>query len=874
MAAAEPAARVSTGLPGLDAVLDGLRIGDNVVWRVDEIDDYRHFVQPFVSEAAARRRSVIYVRFGAHPPLIEPGTHVRMVELDALQGFEAFTREVYELVTDHGRGAFYVFDCLSDLLSAWATDVTVGNLFEVVCPRLYELDTVAYFALLARRHSFRTTGRIRETTQVLVDVRRTGGERYVQPVKAWRRRSPTMFLPHREREDDFEPVVDSSSAARLEAAFWRHGDDTARELDHWDRLFREAAEMAARGAETQARADLVDRLCRVLMGRDERVVALARRYLTLDDLVGLRQRMIGSGFIGGKAAGMLLARRILTAEAPDVWASHLDPNDSFFVGTDVYYSWLVHNGWWPRIMRQRTAEGYFEEAAALYPDMLAGRLPEELRPALERMLDYFGQYPILVRSSSMLEDGFGNAFAGKYESIFCVNQGTPEHRLAQLEQAICRVFASTMSEDALVYRRQRGLEQMEEPMALLLQRVNGRYHGRYYLPDAAGVAVSRNIFAWAPDMDPKAGMVRMVMGLGTRAVDRLDGDHACVIALDQPHRRPYREEQALRFSQHDVDVLDITDNRLCTVPLRELARAAPDLPLAWCAARDEHATEQARALGGDPVWRVSFRALLDRTPFADLMRRMLSVLEREYAYPVDVEYTLHVAPDGTPTFNVVQCRPLQTLGTGQVVDLPAEVAEEDLLFATEGHFMGGSIDQPIARVIKVNTERYARLATHRKHAVARLIGHCTRRGAGEDGEAEERSTLLIGPGRWGSSSPELGVPIRFADISRVAVLVEVAEMEGRVEPDLSFGSHFFQDLVEAGIAYVALSPRRADCRYNASWLAGMPADRQGAEALEGDVDRETALAVAVYDVRGQGLRVRADVRSQRLLCYRTDASGG
>jgi len=873
MPATEPGVPVSTGLPALDKVLDSLRIGDNVVWRVDDLDDYRHFVQSFVREAAASRREIIYARFGAHPPLIEPGAHVHIVQLDALDGFEAFTRETYQLITAHGQGAFYVFDCLSDLLSAWATDVMIGNLFRVICPRLFRLNTVAYFALLARRHSFQTMGRIRETTQVLIDVRRAKGCRYIQPVKAWKRRSPTMFLPHLERGGTFEPVVDSSSAARLEAAFWRHGDATVPELDYWDRLFREAAELAAREPEAEERQNLIDRLCRLVMSRDERVVSLARRHVTLDDLVGLRQRMIGTGFIGGKAVGMLLAWRILMADAPDVWTTHLDPNDSFFVGTDVYYSWLVHNDWWPRVMRQRTEEGYFEEAAALYPDMLTSRLPEGLRPALERMLDYFGQYPILVRSSSMQEDGFGNAFAGKYESVFCVNQGTPEHRFEQLEHAICRVFASTMSEDALVYRRERGLTQREEPMALLLQRVNGRYRGRHYLPDAAGVAVSRNIFAWAPEMDPNAGMVRMVMGLGTRAVDRIDGDYACVIALDQPHRRPYSEEQAPRYSQHDLDVLDIDDNRLRTLPLRQLAGQAAELPLKWCAVRDEEASKQARQLGSAPVWRVNFRALLDETAFVSLTRRMLAALEREYAYPVDVEYTLQITSDGTPKFNIVQCRPLQTLGIGHAVELPAMVADEDLLFASQGHFLGGSIDRPIDRVIKVNAKRYARLPTDRRHDIARIIGRYTRSGAGA--ARQERSTLLIGPGRWGSSSPELGVPIRFGDISQVAVLVEVAEMDGGVEPEPSYGSHFFHDLVESETAYVALYPRRPECRYNPAWLDEMPADHQAREALviDGAVDRDTALAVDVYDLRGQRLRLQADVRTQRVICYRTKAGG-
>lgn len=176
--------RVSTGLPGLDDVLDGLRIGDNVVWRVSDLDDYRRFVTPFVESAASAGRRIIYLRFGQHPPLISGKSNIHTENIDALGGFEAFTGRVWRLIEEYGRGAFYVCDCLSDLLNAWATDVMVGNFFRVVCPFLFELDTVAWFALYPDRHSRTTLDRIRQTTQVMVDVHRLGDDVQIQPIKA------------------------------------------------------------------------------------------------------------------------------------------------------------------------------------------------------------------------------------------------------------------------------------------------------------------------------------------------------------------------------------------------------------------------------------------------------------------------------------------------------------------------------------------------------------------------------------------------------------------------------------------------------------------------------------------------------------------
>ena len=866
---------ISTGIPGLDTILDSLRIGDNVVWRVDDIEDYRAVVEPFVAAALAQNRSIVYLRFGRHAPLVAPAPNVRIIDIDALRGFEAFTRHVYQLITDYGRGAFYVCDCLSDLLQAWATDHMVGNFFRVVCPYLYELDTVAYFALLPRNHSHVTLSRIRETTQVLVDVRRAGEEVQVQPVKVWGRHSPTMFLPHRRRGGQFLPVVDSGDATRLQAELEaRHRrDNQHRLLDYWDRLFLTASECVAGNADAAARAEVLEQILQVVVSRDERMLALARRYLDLEDLLAVRARMIGSGYIGGKAVGMLLARRILLREEPALWERRLEPHDSFHLGSDVYYSYLVHNGWWPRVMRQRTEEGYFDEGRALREAMLGGEIPGEVRLELERLLDHFGQYPLLVRSSSLLEDSFGNAFAGKYESVFCVNQGDPEQRLAQLEAAIRQVYASTMSDDALVYRQRRGLAGKEEPMALLVQRVNGRYHGGYYLPDAAGVGVSRNTFVWDADMDPAAGMLRLVAGLGTRAVDRIEGDHASVIALDHPHKRPFRSrEDAHRFSQHKVDVLDIEENRLRSIDVGALAVAAPDFPLHRLGELDREATERARALGYEtPVWRLTFSPLFGKDggegDLVRLSQAMLHRLERAYGHPVDVEFTLHLDGDGVPSLNLVQCRPLATLGAapGGRAELPQRVDDDRRFFATEGCFMGGNMDLPIHRVIHVDGPRYGALTTPQKYAVARLVGGLNRTVA----DQVDCPVLLIGPGRWGTASPDLGVPVRFADIHRVTVLAEVADLGAGMIPDLSFGSHFFQDLVEAGIAYVAIFPHDPGAKYRPEWLSEQSQRRI---ALEGDeaADPEVAATVAHYDVTGLGLKVVADVVRQRLICYQSD----
>lgn len=817
---------VSTGLESLDAILGGLRIGDNVVWRVEAIEDYRAFVAPFVAGSRAAGRRVVYIRFAPRPPIVDAAAVDAVHDLDAFRGFESFTVRLHQIIRQEGAETFYVFDCLSDLLDAWATDAMVGSFFQVTCPYLFELRTVAYFALERDRHSFATVDRVRATTQLLIDLHHEGGTRYVHPLKVWQRSSPTMFLPHRQDDGRLTPITVSAEATKL---FGSRPGSAERRLDAWERLSMRAADLADSPAEHPERKAMVEQLSRLLLGRDERILALARRHFTLDDLLGIQERLIGTGFIGGKAVGMLLARAILRADGKERWGERLELHDSFFIGSDHFYSYIVNNGWWPLFMWQRSEAGYLPGAAELRELLLHGKFTDEILRDFQKMLEHFGQYPIIVRSSSLLEDGFGNAFAGKYDSFFCVNQGAPEERLEQLVEAVKQVYASTLSEEALQYRLQRGLARQEEQMALLVQRVGGAYHGNHFYPAFAGVGLSYNTFVWRHDMDPKAGMLRLVVGLGTRAVDRVEGDYPRVVPLDRPLLVPYADpEDRRRFSQREVDVLDVELNSALTLPLTEL-----------------------RADG------ISVEHLLGGTDFPATMRKMLATLEKAYEYPVDIEFTANPASDGKLVLNLIQCRPLQTRGIQSRRVQIGEPPEGQTLFSSKGSFMGGSIVQPIERVIWVDPERYTALDLTDKYEVARIVGRLNRMLKG----AEPRPTLLMGPGRWGTSTPRLGVPVRFAEINAMTAIAEVAFPAGGLHPELSFGTHFFQDLVETGIFYLALYPGRAGCRVHTEILTR--SENLLARWLPHDA--RFSDAIGVFDLQ-QRFQLMADIVTQRVVC--------
>ncbi len=858
---------VTTGLPGLDTILNGLRLGDNVVWRVEELDDYRAFVAPFLQTALADGRRVVYIRFGRHAPLIEPGQDVTICDLDAYRGFESFTVRLHTIIAQEGRGVFYLFDCLSDLLDAWATDAMIGNFFLVTCPYLYEYDTVAYFALLRASHSAATVARIRSTTQLLIDLHRSDDELYLHPVKAEGRTSHTMFLPHRRQGDRFVPLT-SSTDATLYVAHLRANEriqGTAR-MDYWDQLVMRADEIERGTASPAERSAMVDQLCRVLIAREERMLALAHAHFDLADLIEIIRRQIGTGFIGGKAVGMLLARKILASDPSDMWAEVMEPHDSWYIGADLFYSYIVRNGWWRLYLEQKTPDGYFAAASELREAFLHGSFSPEVEDKFRTMLEYFGQYPIIVRSSSLQEDGFGSAFAGKYDSVFLVSQGTPEQRFEQFVEGIRAVYASMVSEEALAYRRARGLDRQEEQMALLVQRVSGSYHEQYFFPQLAGVAISYNTFVWNPRLDPRAGMMRLVFGLGTRAVDRVAGDYPRIVSLDHPRLMPHAgEADGHRFSQHKVDVLNVSANVWQTIALEELTTQLRDVPWSLFAEEDRQLAARQAALGRPAVsrWTLTFEPLLGRSPFPEVMRQLLARLEETYHYPVDVEFTAEVTSAGAVRINVVQCRPLQTRGIQSArVDLPA-VPDSEVLFRSAGDFMGGSVVQPLRRVILVDPKRYAPLRNDQKYEVGRAIGRLNRLLR----DRAKLPTMLLGPGRWGTTTPALGVPVRFAEIRNVAVLGEIAFSEGGLMPELSFGSHFFQDLVESEIFYLALFPERADCVLNLAWLQAQP--NQLAELIPSDA--ALSDVIRVVDVPpDEGLLLQADILSQQILCHHTD----
>ena len=864
---------LTTGLPELDRLLHGLMTGDNIVWQVNSIDDYALFVRHYFEEARRSGRKIVYFRFATHTALLEPTPGLEICQLRPDSGFEPFLESVHSAIEKAGRGAFYVFDCLTELAADWFSDEMLGNFFQLTCPYLYDMETIAYFALTRSHHSPAALRPIRETTQIMLDVYSLDKRLFVRPIKVQLRNAPALFMLHEWKDDAFHPVLDSCTMAEiLNAAAPSALESAAKHMDVWHRAFVQLAEtigLHQRGLVQADFAQLIRRLLRMVFSREQSILALAERYLTVDHLLDIGRRIVGTGLIGGKSAGMLLARAIVERDTPELRA-RLEPHDSFFIGSDVFYTYLVRNGcWWVRRANQHS-ETFLQSAQQARRRILTGTFPERILEQFVEILEYYGESPIIVRSSSLLEDSFGNSFAGKYDSVFCTNQGGIAQRLENFISAIKTVYASSIGEEALSYRTRHGLMQRDEQMALLVQRVSGAQHGPYHFPQIAGVGFSHNLFAWSPEIDPEAGMLRLVFGLGTRAVDRIEDDYTRIVPLNAPMRRPDEGHGESTHTQRYVDVIDLVNNQEETVPFDVLAPYIEDIPMDLFAGRDSALLRRAREVGKETSSvpkSLLFENLLAHSPFAGELRTMLRAVQDAYGCPVDVEFTGNFFDAEQFRVNIVQCRPLQTSGGRAVERLQHDVPESDwLLQSRGGPVVGHSRNGVVGRLVYVSPAGYAALPLQDQHAVARLIGkitHLPERPAG--------SLMLLGPGRWGTSSPYLGVPVKFAEIESVNVLCEIVEMREGLVPEISYGTHFFSEMVEMDMLYLALVPTRAEDMLQRAFFEQTPSSLLELLPEAAALNEVVRVIEPGHLAEPCSVAFHANNIDQRVLCYRDRA---
>lgn len=573
-------------------------------------------------------------------------------------------------------------------------------------------------------------------------------------------------------------------------------------------------------------------------------IGIAKKVLTISDLRRVYRRLIGGGKIGGKAAGIVLAWKILRQRGPEIGPDISDMvqiPESYFIGSQVIYDFSVLNNL-DHFMNQKYRS--IGEIRAVYPKLvqayLKGKFPESVVDRLREILIKFRGTPLIVRSSSLLEDNFGFSFAGKYVSVFCANQGDDAQNLEELLNGIRRIYASLLNPDALLYRKQHDLLDYDERMCVIIQPVQGERYGRYFLPPVSGVAYSSNPYRWGPKIRRKDGFLRLVWGLGTRAVNRVANDYPRLVALSHPHLRPDSSAGAIRqYSQHLVDVLDLERNRFDTLPVDEILK--PDYAaLNTIASVDQGDYLQDIYAGGilnEEELVITFNKLTDDKRFIKLMRTALMRLERVYGQPVDIEFAVEIVRDA-PTrdyrLHILQCRPLSQATEDLFISIPENVADENILLESNWLVPDGKVEN-IRYAVYVDPAAYKAipdLVTKRElgRAVCRLnqlLG--------------DQNYILLGPGRWGSANLDLGVHVTYSDIYNTKVLVEIGISTDGDRPELSYGTHFFNDLVESGIIALPLWPDEEHSRFD--WSFFQESANSLADVAAEDADLEPYLRV-------------------------------
>jgi len=537
-------------------------------------------------------------------------------------------------------------------------------------------------------------------------------------------------------------------------------------------------------------------------------ISIAKKYIDVNDFNELLNSIIspiGShGRLGGKSSGLFLADQILKKEANenDLLNTIKTPK-TWYMTSDSLLNFMRHNNLEDVIEQKYKDIGQVRQE---YPYVVHvfknSPFPPDLIKGLSHALDNFGEVPLIVRSSSLLEDRLGAAFAGKYKSLFIANQGTKKQRLTELIDAIAEVYASTFGPDPIEYRKEQGLLDYHEEMGILIQEVVGQKVGHYFYPAFAGVALSNNEFRWSNRIKLEDGLVRIVPGLGTRAVDRVSDDYPILMAPGEPNLRVnVTIEEIIKYSPKYMDVINLRTSTFETLKVEDVikmhGKEYPYINNVVSIIKENH-VQHPRALGTNydkDNFVVTFEGLIVRTDFVKQIHQLTTILKDKFEHPIDIEF----AHDGKD-FYLLQCRTQSQGYSSKPATIPDDVPIESTIFTANKYISNGTVSN-ISHIVYVSPQKYSEISEYQHLIdVGKAVGRINKL-------LPKRQFILMGPGRWGSRGDiKLGVSVTYSGINNTSLLIEIARKQKNYVPDLSFGTHFFQDLVEANIKYLPLYP--------------------------------------------------------------------
>jgi len=552
-------------------------------------------------------------------------------------------------------------------------------------------------------------------------------------------------------------------------------------------------------------------------------------------------RTIGQGSLGGKAQGLGLVYGMLHNDSglkeryaqveistPDTLVLATHGFEAFLADNDLGY--LAHND-----LPDDTVAAEF----------LKGRLPEELEATLRDILQQ-NQRPLAVRSSGMLEDLRYHAYAGLYRTYMLSNDHPElQQRLDRLAGAVKLVWASTFFEGPRAYAKRVGHKLDACAMAVIIQPVAGSRHGRFYYPAISGVAQSHNYYPLG-GMKAEDGLATIALGLGKQVVS---GERALRFCPKYPRRLLQRStvEEVLDYAQRGFYALEMGSQaswgaeRRDDLVRRQVSDAFEETParqLVGTYVAAEHRVRDTFQATGQRVLTFANVLKYDLFPLAPIICEMLALGEKTLG-AVEIEFAVNLAADrsGKHQFHLLQMRPMTSRQEGLQVTITADEQNRALCYSQNA--LGNIERQEISDIVFIKPDTFD---PGRTRDMVRQVGEINAalvRG--------QRQYLLVGPGRWGSSDPWLGIPVRWADISNVAAIVETTADNLKAEP--SQGAHFFHNMTSLGISYFSVSQYGPDVM-DWAWLTAQKRTLENEFAAHVQLPKPVILKVDGRSSRG------------------------
>ena len=520
---------------------------------------------------------------------------------------------------------------------------------------------------------------------------------------------------------------------------------------------------------------------------------------------------IGNGSLGGKGRGLAFMGT-LVAGHPRLDDDRICVNipRTVVICTDIFDEFMERNGLYPIALSDSSD-------AEILAAFERGVLPEALLDDLLALFDVVA-HPIAVRSSGVLEDAHYQPFAGVYATYMVPRVSDKQAMLAMLRSAIKAVYASVFFKDSKAYMTATQNLIDQEKMAIVLQEVVGSEHGQYFYPTLSGVARSINFYPVGEEK-PEDGVAKVALGLGAYIVD---GGKSLRFCPAYPHNilqlselRTVLREGQKEFFALDLSMLQQSPETDTEYNIRHLPVAAADDPETLRYAFSTLSLEDQRLTpGGTGAGRrvVTFSNILeyDAFPLARVISDLLRIGSRGMGRPVELEYAMDIR-EGKAYFYLLQIRPI--VDVSEETELtPEDLSRPALISSTS--VLGNGMVEDVHYILYVRSDRFDAL---RSRDIAAEIGNIN-----EQLTARGESYVLVGPGRWGSSDPALGIPVKWSHISGAKAVVECGLEDFRV--DASEGTHFFQNLTSFGVGYFTIRPYQGDGTFDEARLNALPAE--------------------------------------------------